>query len=162
MPAKEYNEVKMRGILPSDGMDNIPVTESAPLTSIQVEPKPNAAPIPVGKVPDGAVQVMASGGADGSTVIVHTVTAGKILYLLFSVVYITADGSDWVYFSVRDGDDVPKYYFISLTTTATMLNFITMNWPVPIEIPAGYDIVVHSSLAGCVLTSFIFGYEMAA
>ena len=43
----EPNQAKWRGIRPTDPAENIPTTESAPLTTIQVEPKPGSADFPV-------------------------------------------------------------------------------------------------------------------
>ena len=43
----EDDQVKWVGIRPTNPPENIPVTESSPLTSIQVEPKPGAADLKV-------------------------------------------------------------------------------------------------------------------
>jgi len=45
--AKEPDQTRWVGIRPTDPAENIPVTESAPLTAIQVEPKPGSANFPV-------------------------------------------------------------------------------------------------------------------
>ena len=45
--AKEPDQTRWVGIRPTDPAENIPVTESAPLTSVQVEPKPGSADFPV-------------------------------------------------------------------------------------------------------------------
>lgn len=45
--AKEPDQTRWVGIRPTDPSENIPVKESTPLTSIQVEPKPGAADIKV-------------------------------------------------------------------------------------------------------------------
>ena len=45
--AKEPDQTRWVGIRPTDPSENIPVTESAPLSSIEVEPKPGSANFPV-------------------------------------------------------------------------------------------------------------------
>jgi len=45
--AKEPDQTRWRGIRPTEPPENIPVTESAPLTAIQVEPKPGSADFPI-------------------------------------------------------------------------------------------------------------------
>jgi len=45
--AKEGDQTKWVGIRPTDPSENIPVTESAPLTSIEVEPAAGSANFPV-------------------------------------------------------------------------------------------------------------------
>jgi len=45
--AGENDQTRWIGIRPTNPAENIPVTESAPLTAIQVEPKPGAANFPV-------------------------------------------------------------------------------------------------------------------
>jgi len=56
--AKEPDQTRWVGIRPTDPAENIPVTESAPLTAIQVEPKPGSANFPVTEsAPLTAIQV---------------------------------------------------------------------------------------------------------
>jgi len=45
--AKEPDQTRWVGIRPTDPAENIPVTESSPLTSIEVEPTPGSADFPV-------------------------------------------------------------------------------------------------------------------
>lgn len=45
--AKEPDQTRWVGIRPTDPSENIPVTESSPLTSIEVEPTPGSANFPV-------------------------------------------------------------------------------------------------------------------
>lgn len=162
MPAKEYNEVKMRGILPSDGMGDIPVKESTPLTSIQVEPKANAGPIPVGKIPDTATQVIADNSAENATVEIYEVSAGKTLYLTCAIVggKNNAATAQLVYVQVRDGDDNTQYslFVYGLAVDGGGGSSATFN--PPLEIPESWDIIVGTIVAGCVGYATLHGYEM--
>jgi len=162
MPAKEYNEVKMRGILPSDGMDAIPVTESAPLTSIQVEPKPNAGPIPVGKIPDGASQIIRTGQAINEISVFYTVSAGKVLYLAYYQVFLsnTSGASASLNLRIRDDGDV---FWANIAFHYHPLDFVfgySGNFMPPLEIPENYDIYVSSERPLTSIVAVIHGYEM--
>jgi len=162
MPAKEYNEVKMRGILPSDGMDAIPVTESTPLASIQVEPKPNCLPFPVGKIPDGGTQILKRNYGSNDRKIIHTVTSGKTFYLThLSTSWSNNTGGTAIgKIGIRTDMDVEvvpirEYYY-----------FINGNggdgdcYLPPIEVQEDYRICVETNNANSILMGTIHGYEL--
>jgi len=65
--AKEPDQTRWVGIRPTNPAENIPVVEQAPLTSIQVEPKPGSADFPVtlgAEVPHVIVDSGGGGGLD--------------------------------------------------------------------------------------------------
>jgi len=162
MPAKEYNEVKMRGILPSEGMNPIPVTESAPLTSILVGPKPNATSIPVGKIPDGAVQVIRSNFASNATVTLYQVTAGKTLY--FCSYFFWSNNQNPAaatgQMTVTTSGDAHRFYLAyhylpTNTFASTSLTFFP-----PLEITDQFKIKIQSNLGSYEVLGMFYGYEM--
>lgn len=105
-------------------------------------------------------QIGKSASAVNATAIVYTVTAGKTLYLCTaSLMTETATVSAGI-FSIRDGADV-SWLHLTMGRANTAGYFIApcvTFWP-PLEVPAGYDIVVFSSAALAAWTGSIFGWE---
>jgi len=63
--AREPDQTRWRGIRPTDPPENIPVTESAPLTSIEVEPLPGCDNFPVAEqFPLTEIDVNPAAGCD--------------------------------------------------------------------------------------------------
>jgi len=137
---KENSQANMIGVLPSQGAD----------------------PIPVGKIPDLGTQIVKSGYAVNATVVIHTVTADKTLYLVSAWIegYNGSDGTIAGQLSVRDTEDAHKYYLGYLYLPTLTHNTLSVAFPTPLEIPAGYDIYVGSGAAAVEIMGFIFGYEM--
>uniref|UniRef100_A0A6M3LVN5 Uncharacterized protein n=1 Tax=viral metagenome TaxID=1070528 RepID=A0A6M3LVN5_9ZZZZ len=63
--AKEPDQTRWVGIRPTNPAENIPVVEQAPLTSIQVEPKPGSADFPVTLGAEVPHVIVDSGGGGG-------------------------------------------------------------------------------------------------
>lgn len=130
--------------------------------TIGIIPTRNADPIPVGKIPDGGTQVAKEGSAAGADVIVHTVTSGKTLYLSACSLGIknglasTSSG----YLGVRNASDTWQYMLLYTGVVANDGKTALLSFPIPLEIPAGYDIVANSSDADVQVYAFIHGYEM--
>lgn len=104
-------------------------------------------------------QVVGSGNAHNSTVILYTVPAGKTFFLCAAdiCVYLGVAGSEG-HLYVRDDGDVLQYrifklYSPNLTSEANSLSFMP-----PLEIPAGWDICVLSSAVGIYVNAFIHGW----
>jgi hypothetical protein len=105
-------------------------------------------------------QVDKANTATNGIAIVYTVTAGKTLYLctVSKWVELVAVGISSVF--LRNVADVFQYNLIYELTVAGVLiphRSVTF-WP-PLEVPAGYDICVRSSVAGLTVGSFVFGWE---
>lgn len=92
--------------------------------------------------------------------IVHTVTAGKTLYLLSSLLHYSADVTGSITAAIRDtGDNIVFYLGISFVFAGVSTPPVSWHfWP-PAEIPAGYDIFVSSSAAGLTAWLGISGWE---
>jgi len=105
-------------------------------------------------------QVAKSGTAVNNTVIIHTVTAGKNLYLvtaqIFTVNSVAAYGNLWV----RDGADATWLYLGGLVSAAgqAIPGQTWYSYP-PVEVPAGYDICVVSTALAFNVVGSIFGWE---
>ena len=107
-------------------------------------------------------QVVKYARAENATVIIHTVTAGKTLFLcgLMGSVFDNGGGQHTVVF-VRDGADVFKYYLYWGENNASAGEpFSKSYWP-PIEIPAGYDVCAQSTAAAHYINAIIDGWEDA-
>ena len=92
--------------------------------------------------------------------IVHTVSAGKTLYLTqwrFSSQTTVAGLYGNIH--VRDGGDVILYYMDDILMAAIGEYGNAVGLFFPIEIPAGYDVVVQSSGVGLDARGFIHGFE---
>ncbi len=139
MGKKIIDEARMIGVLPSQGAD----------------------PIPVGKIPDGATQILKRGNADDSVTTIYTVTAGKTLYLCFACMgYLTvAAGVGQLY--LLDGESVVLMDIFLETVLAAGAGRpnIASFFP-PIELPGNYMIRMNSSAAGLGVYGSIYGYEL--
>lgn len=129
----------MHGVLPSEGAD----------------------PIPVGKIPDGAVQVAKGDEAAGSTTAVHTVTQGKTFYL--SVASLSAENRhsavDWAYFQVVDENKDVQYRFAKWLMVAGSSMTAVLTFSPPLEIPSEWDVHVQSLESLLHAYLFVHGYE---
>lgn len=128
--------------------------------TVGVLPFYDADPIPVGKIPDGGTQVRKSDVADNVTKVLHTVTAGKTLYLSFFTLRAVRNVDNYGYLAVRNTSDVIAYYIACVDSyTSTPGNSITGTLLPPLEITAGWDIILHSPAVGMIINGFIHGYE---
>lgn len=140
MPSKEYNTVKMVGVLPAAGADAIPV----------------------GKIPDGAGQVIEFDKAENATVVVYEVGAVVVLYLshLLYSIYNFSGGVDSGRVFVTNAADVTQYVFTDTTLANNSGYIVPVPFLPPLEIPAGWKIKVHSRVAGLEVWTCIHGYEV--
>lgn len=140
MGLKEKDTVRIFGVLPSQGAD----------------------PIPVGKIPDGGIQVAKSNLIVNNTVIIHPVTADKILYLsaLSFSSYNASGGVVQGTFFVTNADDALQYTFFTVLIPDDRGPSDAMGFMPPLEIPAGYKIKITSDTANFWIYGFIHGYEM--
>jgi len=105
-------------------------------------------------------QVTKRNAAVNATQIVHTVTTNKTLFLCFaSFHYDDTAVNGYGTMLVRDASDVVQYYIFDLNMRAVGQIMNSGSFNPPIEIPAGWDICVTSSLATGTASGFIFGWE---
>jgi len=98
--------------------------------------------------------------ATDETTILHTVTAGKVLYLCTSILTSNTIVAGSIYLQIRDLADA-VWFILAKTrqsTTSWGQAFCQTFWP-PLEVPAGYDIVVVSSPGSVTAIGSIFGWE---
>lgn len=127
-----------------------------------VLPVRDALPIPVGKIPTHATQIIASQTKADGIEIVHTVTAGKTLYL--SSVAISIDNSAAVSGRGRvfiyNATPIEVYRIFSLRALIDAGIGQSLSFLPPMELAASWSIRVESSLAAVNVTCFIHGYEL--
>jgi len=134
----EPNQVKWRGIRPVEPREAIPIQ---PYT-------------------DFGTQVAKSASANNSTAIIHTVTAGKSLYLCGVSLSVVPTASGYGYFSVRDDTDTLQYTFFRPNRQQNDGEMVSMTFNPPLVIPEGWDIYIISQVNNFGMTGFIFGYEV--
>ena len=105
-------------------------------------------------------QVAKLGSAEGGTTIIHTVTLGKTFFLS-ALSYTSFSDATPITMGVlvRNGADVHQYSLIHELVALAHTNAFGMSYPVPVEIPAGYDICAHSSGATGRASACIHGWE---
>lgn len=115
--------------------------------------------------PSGTTQIIACDSATNTTTIIHTVTGGKTLYLqAVSILAVTSEGIGYGHsgqVSVRDTGDNFKYILVGASFD-NYGNFpgVFAVFPVPIEIPANYDIYISTDEAHATAYGTIFGWEV--
>lgn len=140
MGLKETNEVRMRGVIPAR----------------------NAEPIPVGKIPDLATQVVKQSSASGATATIHTVTAAKTLYLntvIFSIYNVQTNVAT-LWMGVTNDSDTVQYYFFYTSVTSKEPFAVPATFFPPLEIPAGWKVKVYSNVSNAIAYGFLHGYEV--
>lgn len=93
--------------------------------------------------------------------IIHTVTAGKTFFLTFGSLTICRRGtSGYGRLAVRDaGDDVVYVIFEAYANSDTQGFNFGSGFPFPVEIPAGYDIIVESGATNVLCCGTAIGWE---
>ena len=105
-------------------------------------------------------QVTKSGEASNATVVVYTVTAGKVFYLTHytASAFLSVNG-DCVFF-VTNAIDVVKYDLTKLTFRPLYGSpVVSGSFNPPLEIAAGWKIKVLSAAVNCYAHLFINGWE---
>jgi hypothetical protein len=105
-------------------------------------------------------QVVKSSSAQNATVIIHTVTAGKTLFLcsVFLRAYWNVVGNSHP-LAVRNAADVIQYTLLDMLAPAVGHGEVSRAFGPPLEIPAGYDITIVSAGVGDIMLGSIFGWE---
>ncbi len=108
-------------------------------------------------------QVTKQGAANNTTTIVHTVTAGKVLYLVdWTVGWESLALGSWCALRVRNAADVLAFDIWTMPTRAVLNGGLAVAYIYPIEIPAGYDVVVAAANGNVSIYGFIHGWEDTA
>ena len=104
-------------------------------------------------------QIALEVAATNAIVIVYTVPAGKVLYLVEAMLWsLNNSGIKKLY--IRDAADAMWRHlcYIVALSAAGVPNADHWNaWP-PLEVPAGYDVCVSGSAAGITGNGAIFGW----
>ena len=105
-------------------------------------------------------QIAKSGHTDNALLIVHTVTAGKTLYLTAALASgNTAGTATGINIWVRNAADVAQYYLIQNSLNVNTYFAVGLSFNPPLEIPAGWDIVIVAGHATARADLFIHGWE---
>jgi len=105
-------------------------------------------------------QIIKYGLANNSTVVLHTVSAGKTLYLYsFNIDVYTTTASFGGQLRVRDTTPAIVNILADLNAGANMSQAIAQDLYYPIEIPAGYTIEIVSDVEAVIVVACIFGWE---
>lgn len=116
------------------------------------------------KAPSGTTAVYKSGIIAGDAIILHTITAGKTLYLTSTALAIGAlDTSGNSYVAVRNTSDIIQYYLIRHNTKATTGNSGNVAFSIqlspPLNVPEGWDIIIYSPDINISAAATISGWE---
>ncbi len=102
-------------------------------------------------------QIIKSNEVNNTTTILHTVTAGKTLYLCSCSLHVNAGANQLGHLKVRNVADADQYFLLDLETAAQAPMQGQNTFAPPIAIAAGFDIVVETTAAQA--AGFIFGWE---
>lgn len=91
-------------------------------------------------------QVIKRTTATAGTVILHTVTAGKKLFLTTFACATSPQASTVLQLTIRDSSDALVTIICELRATAETAPSQSLAFPMPLVIPAGYDIVLTSGV----------------
>ncbi len=98
--------------------------------------------------------------ANNATVILHTVTSGKTLFLNLLAGSVRWEGSGRGRIGVRDGSDVVQYYiFEALKGSAQDTIPFIIPFNIPLEIPAGWDVFLDTNSVSVYIYCFLHGWE---
>lgn len=139
MGKKEANEVRMLGVLPSQGAD----------------------PIPVGKIPDGGTQTIIADNAANQHKTIYTVNTGKTYFVTGFMCFIFNSSATIrkCYLEVTDGDDNFQYYLCYVGAPIGGAFTESMNFSTLLEVPAGFKFRIYSDGASSEIYVTVFGYE---
>lgn len=130
--------------------------------AIGVLPVRDALPIPVGKIPTHATQIVNDGTVIENEVQMHQVTGGKTLYLTAFTLDIDNRSAAPAYVRLKVTNSVGniQYAFASISTGLAVGNSMSLALSPPLEIPATFKIFLQSAYADVTARGFIHGYEL--
>lgn len=105
-------------------------------------------------------QIIIDQSVVNGSVIVHTVTAGKVFYLEnFLMRFWSANAGNNALVGVRNVADVHQYVICQMKLGAGIGDNVGMSFRSPIEIPAGYDVYLTVSGVGSDGLCSVSGWE---
>jgi len=105
-------------------------------------------------------QVVKDGSAANATTLLYTVTAAKTLYLTGYWIekQFTAANCE-LSFYIRNAGDVLWYRLIRHIQAVAATLAISRSFSFPLEVPAGYDLILYSSAVGGIIYGGFEGWE---
>lgn len=98
-------------------------------------------------------QIIKTNYATTSAAIIHTVTAGKDLFISSASIILHTEVSADASILVRNTSDVEVYRFLLVSIHDHGHIALSCPFPMPLVVPAGYDVCIVSSAAyadGCI------------
>lgn len=105
--------------------------------------------------------VFESLSVENATTILYTVTAGRTLHLTTWYLNVNGVAAGEAQLYVRNVADVLQYYLATLPVAVGVKDHDGLSYPISVEIPAGYDVVIRSTAANVYVNGHICGYERA-
>ncbi len=138
----EKNQVKWVGIQPIQPIENLQVSLGKFETTVAGVTR---------------AQVTKSANVANGAAVLYTVTAGKTLYLVNAFLAHSGAAASGARMEVRNGADTTQYSIIDLTHSGACHHASEQVFPVPLVLPAGWDIYFIASPGTAY--AFIHGWE---
>jgi len=112
------------------------------------------------KVPSGGQRINISGGLSNGLGILRTIPAGKTLHILNAVMVATwyVEGEEG-YLAIRDTGDNIVYVIAYVLTHVFGSICIPFSFPLGLDVPEGYDIILVSTDPDVAVSAYITGWE---
>ena len=177
----EANQFKWVGVRPTEPEENIPIktdyskasvkayaadgtdTHKVNVTNSSINVNCHAADgtkvIPVFQnIPENAQKVCSYNYAENAWAVVYTVPSGKLLYLCLAILMVNAAANGEGMLCVFDNTGIFQYCLAVTRKAAGDGDTYPISFPIPLEIPSGWEIRVYSSASSFYSYSFILGY----
>lgn len=107
-----------------------------------------------------STQVAVSKTKANGVEIIYTVPASKVFYMTAWTLGLTGSAVDLVHLKVRNVADTEQYTIMTMGAETTLLESQTQSgsFDPPLEIAAGWDVILDSDAANADGTAFIHGY----
>lgn len=159
----ERNKVRMIGILPSDGMDDIPVDIQAINAEIGVFPGNAMDSLRVyPRIPDGGTQVVKAVSVRDSTNVIYTVPADTLFFLSsasYSHRNVSGQSSNSFMF-LYNGSSVAQYIFGDIDSLDDRPFIVHYSFNPPIECPATWYVAIFSGRANMWVYGSVHGWTI--
>lgn len=107
----------------------------------------------------GTTQIAKFADAANASVVIHTVSAGKTLYLFAASLGGYAYAAGFYETSVLNGSQEYQYNLLMGFAGASQIIPVSISFVPPLEIPSGWIVRVFSGAAGLSVRGNIFGWE---
>jgi len=107
-------------------------------------------------------QILDNDTAENTTTVIYTVPANKIFHLIETSLSCDSGAIGFAKAAIRNDSDVIQRYIncIKVGAVATAVKADHFNPGFPVELLAGWDIVVSSDIASLIANLGIFGFEV--